>query len=1064
MVAPVALPSRFLPFIFLAALAAGAGAIIVAQVYLRRTPAYPDFLVGAITWQAATKFQDLASVPLFLLGFVAGGLGATRLFQQVVRNAKPEYERSLVTALTWWLVPLGIGLGGFFSPYPSSTVLAVALGAVGAILTAIAVRMHASSREVTPAALGLGIVAAMLIGLAPFAIATIQDRLPILSSLPRFEMAPRMGGMLFIAAALYLLYHCHLGGAGLSRAIERLLVIGQLCLTPFYLLLLPDLYLVESDMPLLQPTAWLWLLSAGLALVAAFDVLMRHRKNSHTQTPSLTRLLSPWALFGVILLLRLAVTAPPHVWADDYHFGESLVGWWSFWEYGKLPYIDYIPPHGIFGDDIGGFLSFVFYDGTAATIAEADRLAAALTMLVAFLALARATASTGLAFVGILLFGMIARKLVFLVIVPFFCFWVWRRSRRGHEILPWLGGWLISSVLLVLAVPAQGLIAVFATLPAVLLQLRHPGSLALRNLTLPALLAVALVVFTPLSAMLHGALRYIAENGPINQIAYGIPWSWSWSSIGQDKIKTLATSILDVFRMAWLWVPLIAVGLIVLLFRQRERWPYLIGVAVPVLLFASLMTPYAMGRIDPAAPSRPGLMTNFAFAILLPMLLAPILAARSRALLAVVIGFVCSGLGLANVSTEGFHSVVVRNEISNLWSGPQHGLRNMGTGIVEPEHADRLVRINAFLARQLLPQETYLDLTGRNAHYMYFDRPPPIAVTAPYNLASIEQQQRTVSQLAHNLPRLALLEAENMSFDGGGLALRNHLLYRFVLERYDAELHDGYAYGFAKGDYVKRQGVSFSVRELTDTDWLQGLHRSEAALVIRDSTTAHFLHVGDIVVLPDGQKRKIVRIWVEGNAIWLDGGVLSPEVVSQHRDVQVIMDGQRLAELSSALMQHVFAIPNLHKVPVAWGRSSDTLATAMKPVVTLDLTKPALHDLSGSGGIFQASGPDPYFWFDLSNLGLGGQSAGLLVMDVTCEGGTDPRIHVFWWGDGMQGTAANQSLLFTAAKGRLIVPLDAYPGWLELQQVKGLRVGLDTANACRVFTVSNASLQQRVNK
>ena len=564
--------------------------------------------------------------------------------------------------------------------------------------------------------------------------------------------------------------------------------------------------------------------------------------------------------------------------------------------------------------------------------------------------------------------------------------------------------------------------------------------------------------------MLHGALRYVGENGPINQIAYGIPWSWSWSSIELDTTKTLATIVLDVFRMAWLWVPLIAVGLMALLFRQRDRWAYLIVVAVPVLLFAMLMIPYSMGRIDPGVPSRAGLMTNFAFAILLPLLLAPILAARGRAVLAIVMGFVCAGLGLANVSTEGLHSVVVRNQIGNLWSGPQHALRNMGTGIVEPQHAERLVRINAFLARQLTPQETYLDLTGHNAHYMYFDRPPPIAITAPYNLASTEQQKRTVRQLARDLPRLALLEAENMSFDGGGLALRNHLLYRFVLQRYDAELHDGYVYGFVKEDSVTRPSLSFSLAELTDANWLHGLHRSEAALVIRDSTTASFLRVGDILILPDGQKRKIVRIQAEGNAIWLDGGLLSPEVFSQHRDVKVIMDLQRRRELSSALMQHVFAVADLRKVPVAWGRSRDTLATAMKPVVPLDLGNPALHDLTGAGGMFTVTGPDPYLWFDLSSLGLGGQSVGLLVFDFACEGGIDPRIQVFWWGDGMEGAAANRSLLFTAANGGVIVPLDAYPSWLDLQLVKGLRIDLDTVNACRVFTISNASLQQRLKK
>jgi len=60
-------------FSILAAFIMAFGALLLAQSLLPRAPAYPDFIVRAITWDTATKFQDIASYPSFLLGFLVGG-------------------------------------------------------------------------------------------------------------------------------------------------------------------------------------------------------------------------------------------------------------------------------------------------------------------------------------------------------------------------------------------------------------------------------------------------------------------------------------------------------------------------------------------------------------------------------------------------------------------------------------------------------------------------------------------------------------------------------------------------------------------------------------------------------------------------------------------------------------------------------------------------------------------------------------------------------------------------------------------------------------------------------
>lgn len=1045
----------------LAAFVVAFGALLLAQSLLLRAPTYPDFIVGAITWDAATKLQDIASYPAFLLGFLAGGWVTYRLFQRVLRIRSRQYEQAFITTLTWWLVPVAIGMGGYLSIYPSASSFAILAGVAGAVMTALAVRLHLSRGDALPEQIGIGVLAVMLIGLLPFGVATIQDRLPIFSEAFRFGFVPKAAGLLVTMAALYLFYLCRRKSTLISWHIPKLLLVAQLGIAPFYLLILPDLYLTGTGQPAIQATVWLWVLGIGLVLAAAADVVVRYKNSASNHTTDLTQLLSPVAIFATILLFRNGATVIPQVPGDDYHFGESLLGWWSFWEFGKVPYIDYFSPHGAFVDDIGGFISLIFYDGTAATLAEADRLATTLTMFVAFIALRKYTGSLGLAYVSILLFGFIARKLYFLILVPFFCLWLNEWNSKPQT---WLWFWLISALALVLFVPPQGLLAVLASLPVVALHLyRARQSEWKRDVLLLAVLAGTLAVFTPFPALLNGAIRYVLENGPINQIAYGLPWSWSWSGAVQDKGKAILVVGLEVLRMSWVWVPLLAAILIVFLFRQPERRLYLIGVALPVLLFASLLTPYAMGRIDPSAISRAGLLANFSWAVLLPLLLAPLLSLRGRAVLAVGIAFVCSGIGLANVNKDGLHSVLEKNQIGNLWSGAEHGLKNMGSGLVELQHVDRLERINRFLSSHLAHREAYLDLTGRNAQYMYFDRPPPVSTTAPYNLAPIKQQQSAVEQLSKALPRIALLEADNINNDGGGMALRTHLLYRFVLKNYAAELHDGYVYGIAKEANFRRESIGFTLRQLTDQNWERGIHRSDNAIVIRDPISVRYLQVGDEIVLPDNKPRKIIRIKPEGNAIWFDGVRFVPDLSANQRDIQVVLNDHRRQQLSAQLMDRVFAVADLRKVPVAWGQSASSLRHAMKHVADLDFSHAGLHDLIQEGNAYRVSGADPYLWLDLAQQNIAGQSSGLLQFVLTCEGAPNPQIRIFWWGDDMQGADPSQTLIFTAVNGIVIVPLDAYPGWLGLKRVRGIRIDLKTAGACQTLAVQRATLNQRVS-
>ena len=54
---------------------------------------------------------------------------------------------------------------------------------------------------------------------------------------------------------------------------------------------------------------------------------------------------------------------------------------------------------------------------------------------------------------------------------------------------------------------------------------------------------------TPLGAMLLGAVRYVLENGPVNQVAYGMPWNLSWNTGAKSGL------VFEAIRMSWVAIP-----------------------------------------------------------------------------------------------------------------------------------------------------------------------------------------------------------------------------------------------------------------------------------------------------------------------------------------------------------------------------------------------------------------------------------------------------------------------------------------------------------------------------
>jgi hypothetical protein len=175
-------------------------------------------------------------------------------------------------------------------------------------------------------------------------------------------------------------------------------------------------------------------------------------------------------------------------------------------------------------------------------------------------------------------------------------------------------------------------------------------------------------------------------------------------------------------------------------------------------------------------------------------------------------------------------------------------------------------------------------------------------------------------------------------------------------------------------------------------------------------------------------------------------------------------------EAELALLDRTYAARDLQWIPVAWGSALDSLARKMDPVAaSLDGSPQTLHDLvAGEEGSLRVTGGDPFIAYDLSARGIVPTQAGLLKFDFTCKRREPastavpaiPRVQVFFWGAG-SGPSETASLYFNGADGTIIVPLDAYPRYLDLASLGGVRIDLDNADACAAIAVRNVGLFQR---
>ncbi|MBF2026762.1 MAG: hypothetical protein IGS48_08350 [Oscillatoriales cyanobacterium C42_A2020_001] len=759
---------------------------------------YPQLIVGELAWEVGSKSPDYLILAGFLVAFFLVYPGLRLLSAAIEQTNGSVAEEAFRQLLLYALIPIGLWISySCLSNDPtldlilfSTVLLLLVLAFAGAALVK---RLETSSKADYVASVGGSV---LLVPLALF------NGVALMLALSRLNLAWQFQiGAVILAA-----------GVGVGVAIAGLIVLWLRAVSHFELQkqLRFCLGLAQIGLPLyffaLLPTPWigeqgrfwgdrftpaLYGLIAVLMAISYLDWGKRLRRQRDFKQPTdLFLVLSPLCLVGLLLYIKMPIAGANFLNPDDYHWGEFLLPWWLWQTFHYVPFQDYEPARGLV-NYVPGLFANLFFSGDAASyLAVASKpilsvpyfaialpiLANTIGLLPAFLALIVMPSPGGLFEIDLLVTAGLC------LLANAFVVQHWVR---------YLVTWLALCPLLILFAPGNGGLFTIATFPLTAIALYQTRRLERRYLLRGAIVvvgvALVLIVFTPLDQMLLGAIRYGLEQSSLNSVAYGYEW---FKSRGSQTF--LSYSLWELVRASWIVIT-VGLGLLtyqVVLQRERVQRSRFLAFTVPVLLIAVLLIPRAAGRIDPGSLSRLGQTSAWIICLLLPIVLMITFERRGRAVSLLGIALVGGLLGFGFEAPPSFERIMqqpvaVVNPIGlNLVNGAAIGLPVLDGVVADPAHLLRLQKVKAIMNAVLEPGETYLDLTNRNAQYFYLGYPPPIQAGAVYNVIHKNQQLRAVQRLQTNPPPVVFAADAASRLSGNQVALRSHLIYRYVVENY----------------------------------------------------------------------------------------------------------------------------------------------------------------------------------------------------------------------------------------------------------------------------------------
>ncbi|WP_132033385.1 hypothetical protein [Aquabacter spiritensis] len=787
--------------------------------------------------------------------------------------------------------------------------------------------------------------------------------------------------------------------------------------------------------------AVIWIAAAGVA-VQTLMFLRSPAGKSFSRTPA-------FPLAAAFLLLAVFRQSPFGLPFDDYHYGERLLAARALWE-GRL-FETFFSPHG-FSDALGGLGALLIGDRSAIGVAIGKIYADVFILLILAWQMVRQLGPAP----AILLLVALQPNLIFPVpLVVLMIVAILRSATPRNDYAAGAAIALAAATTIFLLNGIGVAIAVPSALAALFLFRDGTRRGLVRACCAGAICALALFAAFPRAFL--GEIAFLATSARTNAVLYGNNFVVRASDLA--SLVEIGTALM------FLLTPMLAFALLVRPGQSRgHSWTW-IGLAVlPVVALVLLLAPYALGRLDVSLP-RASFATAVTLVFLAFWITAPQIRDRFLSPGAPRTGFVQAGIAALLLVTalptflHVWASVPLMPPPAPLGALPPAPLPAMGMAQADRAHLDLIASVKRTTDALLRPDETYLDLTNRNALYFYLDRAIPVPISGAYNAAPRAFQELNLAYLAANPPPLALVGAENFEHDGYTLPLRSFLLYRDLLERYRPFLAGSILYGIRSDQTDRLTALPAAARRPVtsvtchsgtaiagDTTWSLRVQEPLAGRLVP----------GDFLNFYDGVARTVVA--VHGEMVRLTPP-LPPDVSGARLPFKT--EAPATGRDDADLWAQVFNVCDFGRLPSAWGRSLAKLSGAVG-ATRFPLPQAGMTDATRAGdGRYRIVGRQPGFLYDVP-AGLNPAQNGLLVLEVRCAVKRRmPHIEIAWRGAG-QGFSAERSVWFAASFPVNLVPLDAAPRWFLAPSIAQIRITVEPPADCGGLILRDVALTGRL--
>lgn len=521
---------------------------------------------------------------------------------------------------------------------------------------------------------------------------------------------------------------------------------------------------------------------------------------------------------------------------DFFHMGEMSTPFMQLQEYGKLPFFDVMPIHGLC-DYYYSVIDYLFLDNTYLSMNGAmtigNLLLAAFLSIVIYLFCERKEGALVLVYCFVpFIVNDAGIRYIFLV-VSFFVLFSAKIRKSALAYVWWYVILSIVSIAWNMSIGGAGAAAFFPVVlfwyfPKALRELKELFGSKQRKKIWQFFISYGILLVTGICyiPVFLQIVSYLRENTGTTLMANGMAMIEEFASYKEYLTPSLyggeQISFLQVFGFL---IPFLCC--LVMAFHKGNKQARRDGREYAVVYFVCfyIIANYAFVRFDS------GLRTSVLSVIFLAVFLLGVQRWKRPEFLLLALLTVCMTGGEMDISidtlaekktVESSVATTIRGEEVEdpivYVTGDSVGMKRLGSGFIRGNTLQNLQNLKYVFEAEAGETREYLDLTNGVANYVFLDGAMVLPYTSGYNISNEKMQKSAIEQLEAHPVDLVIL-APYIRFDEATISLRSPMLYEYLYEA-------GYEpYVYENVIYMKKSGSALFPESNGFTDFASLCHK-----------------------------------------------------------------------------------------------------------------------------------------------------------------------------------------------------------------------------------------------